>query len=79
MLTKMSLYVLQTKLVMGLFSGKFVKEMKFMVQQAWRKINEFTDVHLNEQQIENILLNSKGKVCICCQNWGLILTSIVLM
>lgn len=53
---------------MGLFFGKFVKEIKFVVQQAWRKINEFTDVHLNEQQIENILLNSKGKVCICCQN-----------
>lgn len=64
---------------MGLFFGKFVKEMKYVVQQAWRKINEFTDVHLNEQQIENILLNSKGKVCICCQNYVLIFTSVVLM
>lgn len=52
---------------MGLFFRKIVKEIKFMVQQAWRKNNESKDVHLNEQQIENILLNSKGKVCICCQ------------
>lgn len=47
---------------MGLFFGKFVTGMKFVVQQAQRKNNEFTDVHLNEQQIENILLNSRGKL-----------------
>lgn len=55
---------------MGLLFAKFVKEMKFAVQQAWKKINGFTAVHLNEQQIGNILLNSKGKLCICCQKLG---------